>query len=69
MEEVYRLTWKEWIPIINYWTYSARQKPKEERSEKEKSAINSVRVGLTLYNAIILIPTVATIATLEKLIE
>ena len=65
MKEEYKLTWKEFVPVGNYWTYNSRQKPEEERSVREEKAIIDRLLGLTLYNSTIII---STIVGLEKLV-
>jgi len=63
MKEEYKITWKELIPIANYWTYNSRQKPEEKRTGREEVAILDRLLGLTLYNAVIIV------AGLEKLLN
>jgi hypothetical protein len=64
MKEEYKLTKKELIPIINYWTYFSRQKP--TLNEKRAVAVIDRVLGLTIYNASI---SMGLVLGLEKLIK
>jgi hypothetical protein len=67
MKEEYKLTWKEFVfPVVNYWTYNSRQKPKEKRTGREEREIINRIFGMTLYNTMILTPV---FVGLEELIR